>query len=86
MGRKKVALFSYLETCPLDDFDPRDKDKDMVFILEVHELIHGQHLLENYWSSKVGLSESITSKMHSSVFRGAVRHGLALNRFTQMAY
>lgn len=58
----------------------------LVFILEVHELIHGRHLLENYWSSKVGLSESITSKMHSSVFRGAVRHGLALNRFTQMAY
>lgn len=28
----------------------------LVFVLEVHELIHGQHLLENYWSSKVGLS------------------------------
>jgi len=33
---------------------------NVVFILEAHELIHGQHLLENYWSSKVGLSYSIT--------------------------
>lgn len=43
MGNKEVALFSYLETCPLYDFDPGDK----VSFLEVHELIHRQHLLED---------------------------------------
>lgn len=43
MGSKEVALFSYLETCLLHDFDPRDK----VGLLKVHELIHRQHLLED---------------------------------------